>query len=259
MNRRAFLGSMVALAATTHPVLASVESHYGLPEMAPTTHLDLAIARKIGAGFQSTLPDKMGILDLSSFQSASVEAIEILASLEFGFAQFGLTDLNTAAARALSAWKTYFLMFERLEFISPEAARALGSNGAEHALVFPHLNLLDPVSAVHLVNATGRGCPLSLRFSGPMTTQLARALAGHSHELFIDLVAPLQPSAAEELAFHHGYSLEIRSQAPIPFQAIKRLEANPAKSLSLCSPTEMDANSPNHVPRQWMATLIDLD
>lgn len=257
MRRRAFLGSMVALAATAHPLLACSELHHGQPEMAPTTHLDLATARKISAGFQATPPDETDILDLSNFRSASVEAMEILASLEFGFAEIGFTDLNTAAAKAFSAWKTYFMMFDRLAFVSPEAAMALGSHDAEHAFVFTLLNELDSVSAGHLVNATGTGCPLSLRLSGPMTSQVARALAGHGHELFIDLDAPLQPSAAEELAFHHGYILEIRSQVPISLQAIERLGANPAKSLSLSPPAEMDASVPNHAPRQWMATLID--
>ncbi len=224
---------MVALAATANPVLACGESHHGKPEMAPTTHLDLATARKICAGFQATPPDETDILDLSSYRSASVEAIEILASFEFCFAQIGLTDLNKAAARAL------------------------GSNDTEHALVFSQLNVLDPVSAGHLVNATGMVNPLSIRLSSHMTSQVARALAGHSHELFIELDAPFPPSAAEKLAFHHGYCLEIRSQLPIPFQAIERLAANPAKSLSIYSPAEMDASVPNHAPRQWMATLID--
>lgn len=258
MKRRDFLGAMIALPATYHPGLPSVEERYRRPVMeSPTTHLDLQTAKSIKEGFEANPPDESYALDLSSYRSASIEAIELLASLEFGFASIGLTDLSAAAATALSGWKSYFLIFERLSLLTPSAAEALGSEDAEHGLVFSQLKVLDSVSARYLVKAAGAGCPLSLQLSGQLTPRVASALAEHRHELSIDLAAPLLPNAAEALAFHCGYNLQILSQLEITCEAIQRLGANPAKSISIGSPAEIDTNFPNYATGKWTATLID--
>lgn len=258
MKRRDFLGAMIALPATSHPVLPSLEERDRRPAMeSPTTHLDLISAKAIKEKFLTNLPNESDVLDLSSYRSVSIEAIELLASLEFGFASIGLAELSVGVANALSAWKSYFLIFDRLPFLSPNAAKALGSNDAEHALVFSQLKVLDHVSAQHLVRATGMGCPLNLRLAGQLAPRVACALAEHRHELYINLDAHLLPIAAEELASHYGYNLEIRSKEEITREAIQRLGANPAKNLSICFPAEIDSNFPNYSPGKWTATLID--
>lgn len=257
MKRRDFLGVMIALPATSHSFLASVEERYRRPVLQlSTTHLDLITAQAIKERFQENPPNESDVLDLSLFRSASMEAIELLASLEFGFADIGFTELSAEVAKALSAWNSYLLIFNRLSLLSPRAAKALGTDDAEHALVFSQLKLLDALSAQHLVKATGLGCPLSLRLSGQLTPRVARALAEHRHELSIDLDTPLLPNTAGELASHNGYNLEIHSQTEITSEVIQRLRANPAKSLSICSPAEMDTIFPNYARGKWTATLI---
>ncbi len=257
MKRRTFLSGLAVLPVTRTKAFAAQHAQLDEePSIGTTTHLDLATAEKIKNGSLVQRLDQTDLLDLTSYKSASAEAIAILGTLEVGFTRLGLDDLSLPVAHALGVSKSYFLIFDNLPHISPEAAHALVSQCEGHSLVFNELTTLNAETAALLAQTEGL---LELRLSAPMLPSVAQALSDHTHELSITLVgAALRPGAAEALAFHRGYRLEIYSESPLTEASMRLLQANPKKEALVSSPAEQNERCGTNCHRRWITSLIEV-
>jgi len=209
MKRRNSLGSVIALPLAAKPIHALAnQSQHEWPTSPAALHLDPATASMIIKRINAGHPDyDNDVLDLSIYRTASAGAIRMLASFDFGFVDIGLAALTTEIALALADWNSYFLIFSNLRSIPIGAAKALAHGDAAHALVFEKLAHLEGEAAEHLVSATGQCSPLSIGLTCDLSPQLAKTLAGHKHELSLNLIeGQLKPSAARELSIHGGYT-----------------------------------------------------
>lgn len=257
MKRRTFLTGLATLPVTATKAFAEQHAQLdGEPSTGTTTHLDLAAAEKIKDAFLIQRLDQTDLLDLTSYKSASAEAIAILGTLEVGFTRLGLDDLTLPVAQALGVSKSYFLIFDNLPHISPEAAHALVPQCEGHSLVFNKLTTLNAETAALLAQTEGL---LDLRLSAPLPPSVARALADHTHELSITLAGEaLLPGSELALTFHRGYRLEIYSESPLTEASMRFLQSNPKKEAFVSSPAEQNERCDTNCYSRWLTTLIEV-
>ena len=176
-------------------------------------HLDLAKAAKIRVQFlanqaQQESDDGLGeSLDLSAYSSASLAALTCLIPLNSAFANLGFEVITTEMARVMSDWKTYFLCFGSLKKLEPEAAHYLGNAENAHGLDFAWSMALTAATAKAVA---GNGAPLHLALQAAPDLPCAKALAAHTHELYLTWPdGNIEPSVAKALSLHAGYLLHL--------------------------------------------------
>ena len=193
------------------------------------THLGLRDAKLISSRFLAEGNEcGEGYLDISAYKSASLGALDYLASIDAGFVGLGFEWVSADMAMRLARWKSYFLIFEKLNRLSPRAARIL--NTSSHPLEFPSLKRLDVEAAKYLVHDEGHH-PLSIYISAGLGESLAKELIRHPHELYLS-VHSLEPSVAEVLSRHQGYFLSLTSQSPISENSLRAFSGNALKCLT---------------------------
>ena len=224
MKRRQLLTRIsAALVCRQFPAWA-VDTSMPAEPVGVKAHLDLAKATKIRAQFlanQAQQANDEGLggeeLDLSAYSSASLAALACLRPLNGSFATLGFETITPEMARVLSDWKTYFLCFGRLQNLEQEAACYLGNAENAHGLDFAWPMALTAATAKAVA---GNGAPLHLALQAAPDLPCAKALAAHTHELYLTWPdGNIEPSVARALSLHAGYLLQL-TMSNRPLQAL---------------------------------------
>lgn len=197
-------------------------------QTAKRLHLDLPEAKRIANQFVVKGNEGDGDwLELADYASASLDALDHLASLGAGFVTLGLEWLSPAMASQLARWKSHFLIFDSIDRLTPNVTRIL--NTSNHALVFSNLKHLDIEAAKYLVDDGYH--PLDIHLPGVLSLPLAKTLSMHPHELSLSIYS-LEPRAAKVLARHQGYYLNIASKQPFSENTLQAFSGNAMKYLT---------------------------
>lgn len=205
---------------------------FGLAAPTPKRlYLDLPEAKRVASQFVAEGNESVhghDYLDLAAYASASLDALDHLASIEASFVGLGFEWLDPAMANQLARWKSYFLVLDNLGELTPKVTRIL--NTSNHALVFSNLKHLDIEAAEYLVDDDGHH-PLDIHISGMLSLPLAKVLSRHPHELYLSVFS-LEPQAAKALSRHHGYSLSVTSKAPFSEDVLRAFSGNAMRHLT---------------------------
>jgi hypothetical protein len=165
---------------------------------------------------------KGNFLTFSGLESISPEAINALLLNFNEWLSLGLFELTADIARELGAANFCGLEFTRLKTLSLDAAFWL-SNG-QAILTFSALESISPEAAeILLFNYND---PVSFEKLQIDTMELAKAIANHPHELYLDGVSYLSPEIAEKLMAHKGYFMSLSS--------VKKIDLGTAEKLVQC-------------------------
>lgn len=241
-SRRKFIantaGIVVAGLAAASPLLLLSRFDQGSVDSALTAtlpkrlHLDLHEAKRISSLFVAEGEShSLSFLDLTDYASASLDALDYLAPLGASFASLGFEWLDPAMAKLLARWKSYFLIFDNLDKLTPKVTRIL--NTSNHPLIFSNLKHIGIEAAEYLVDDDGHH-PLDIRIPGVLSLPLAKVFSKHPHELYLSIFN-LEPQAAKALSRHQSYNLSVTSKAPFSKDALRAFSGDAMKRLTTVS------------------------
>jgi hypothetical protein len=162
---------------------------------------------------------KGNFLTFSGLESISPEAINALLLNFNEWLSLGLLDLTSDIARELGAANLCSLEFTRLQTLSIDAASWL--NKAQTILTFSALESISPEAAEMLL--LNHNDPVSFEKLQIDTVELAKAIANHPHELYLDGASYLSAEVAEKLMAHKGYFMSLSSVKKISVEAAEKL------------------------------------